>query len=186
MYWFLWYQNLLLPALLLRILYSLVRRKVLPYPNLQELREHRINVERAKQFSSTVTSRLVAAPTYDVQDVWRIVHDFHRSRKLKKAARAKANDAEGGDKADEGLKAEPNEPIFSEDSDAPETDIKRELLAIMNYVADLHERVKKCVKFGYPLAPLTAPIHNSIFLWRRPASSLLYGVVSSLKSHNTQ
>lgn len=158
MYWFLWYQNLLLPALLLRILYSLVRRKVLPYPSLQELRKHRIDVERAKQFSSTVTSRLVAAPTYDVQDVWRIVHDFHRSRKLKKAARAKANNAEGGDHTDEGLKAEPEEPILSEESNAPETDIKRELLAIMNYVADLHERVKKCVKFNHSFAPLTTLI----------------------------
>ena len=142
MYWLLWYQNLLLPALFLRILYSLIRRKVLPYPNLHELREHRADVERAKEFSATVTARLVAAPTYDIQDAWRVVHDFHRSRKLKKATRNKAKD---GDHPDEEPKMESEDPVPSDESDEPETDIKRELLAIMNYVADLHERVKKCV-----------------------------------------
>ena len=146
MYWFLWYQNWLLPALFLRMLYSLVRRKVLPYPSLQELREHRVDVERAKEFSATVTARIVAAPTYDIQDVWRIVHDFHRSRKLKKAARNKAKNAEDSDPPGEELKAESEEPALSDESDVPEADIKRELLAIMNYVADLHERVKKCVE----------------------------------------
>ena len=150
MYWCLWYQNWLLPALLLRILYSLVRRKVLPYPSLQELREHRLDVERAKEFSATVTARLVAAPTYDLQDAWRIVHDFHRSRKLKKAARDRAKSAEDGDhlRVGEELKTEPGESALSDESDVPETDIKRELLAIMNYVADLHERIKKCVDSG--------------------------------------
>ena len=131
-------------------MYSLVRRKVLPYPSLQELREHRLDVERAKEFSATVTARLVAAPTYDLQDAWRIVHDFHRSRKLKKAARDRAKSAEDGDhlRVGEELKTEPGESALSDESDVPETDIKRELLAIMNYVADLHERIKKCVDSG--------------------------------------
>ncbi|KAH9919070.1 uncharacterized protein B0H18DRAFT_1029023 [Fomitopsis serialis] len=159
-YWFLWYHNFLLPALVLRILYSLVRRKLLPYPNLQELREHRLYVERAKEFSATVTARLVAAPTYDVQDVWRLVHDFHRSRKLKKAARnnAKAETPLSDDVGDE-PEAKPEEPPLPEEVvETEETDIKRELLAALSYIADLHERVK------------------NIFLWRRPTSSLIYAV----------
>ncbi|KZT65162.1 hypothetical protein DAEQUDRAFT_731786 [Daedalea quercina L-15889] len=158
-YWFLWYQNFLLPALVLRITYSLIRRKLLPYPNLQELHEHRHDVERAKEFSATVAAQLVAAPTYDVQDAWRLAHDFYRSRKQKRAARdgGEAGNPVGDDNTDES-DVKPEEHMPSKDVDSVETDIKRELLAAFSYIADLHERIK------------------NTFLWRRPTSSLLYGV----------
>ncbi|PCH33659.1 hypothetical protein WOLCODRAFT_160244 [Wolfiporia cocos MD-104 SS10] len=149
-YWILWYHNLLLPALLLRILYSLIRRKLLPYPNLQELQEHRRQIEQAKDFSAVVVKTLVTSPTYDAQDIWQLVRDYNRARRVRKANNGSKNGQDTENSTDTTSKSCEGDK---------EVDIKRVVLALLNHVADLHERVK------------------NIFLWRRPNMSLLYGSV---------
>jgi len=151
------------------VLYSLIRRKWLPYPSLEELREHRRDVDRAKEFSVAITSRLVASPTYDVQDVWRLFRDLNHARKMKKAAKRneKGKDAENlhedpledeaailEENVETDDKVSPSDPKDNSD----EVDVKRAALSALNDIADLHERVK------------------NIFLWRRPSASLIYGM----------
>lgn len=160
-YWFLWYHNFLLPALILRVLYSLIRRKLLPYPNLEELRQHREEVIRAREFSAAITSRLVTAPTYDVQDVWSLIKDLNNKRKLKKAAKRENSDDSDSLAQDDRLSEEHAEGIKTSNDSTPlanDVDVKRTALKAVNDVADLHERVK------------------NIFLWRRPVSSVTYGL----------
>lgn len=159
-YWFLWYHNFLLPALILRVLYSLIRRKLLPYPNLEELRQHREEVIRAREFSAAITSRLVTAPTYDVQDVWSLIKDLNNKRKLRKAAKRENSDDSDSLAQDDHLSEEHAEGIkTSNDSTPPadDVDVKRTALKAVNDVADLHERVKKYVSvFSIRLASIEA------------------------------
>ncbi|KAL6309947.1 hypothetical protein BKA93DRAFT_722328 [Sparassis latifolia] len=163
-YWFLWYLNLLLPSLILRILYSLFRRKALPYPTLAELRRHWHEVELAKEFSVAVTVRLAAAPTHDVQDVWNLFQLYVHTRKSKKAAKSdvKASDSQPDDVGSvaEGVEVTPEEHTGPDDTqvDPDEPDAKAIALNAINEISDLHERVK------------------NTFLWRRPSSSVKYGI----------
>ncbi|KAH9950357.1 hypothetical protein B0H21DRAFT_785156 [Amylocystis lapponica] len=163
-YWFLWYHNFLLPALVLRILYSLVRRRILPYPSLTELRAHRQEVDRAKDFSSAVTTRIAAAPTFDAQDVWQLFQDLNRARKVKKAARDKAKSTNAseydlGTPGEEQDEIELTEDPTPEDTPINDVDVKRTAMSALNEIADVHERIK------------------NIFLWRQPTVSIMYGMI---------
>ncbi|KZT02693.1 uncharacterized protein LAESUDRAFT_729938 [Laetiporus sulphureus 93-53] len=162
-YWILWYSNLLLPALVLRILFALIRRKLLPYPNLEELRRHRRQVDDAEEFSANLISRFVQSPPHDAQDVYKIFRDFYRSRKMKKASSldAQRKAMESLDQDAVAIEADVDEEDTLHQSDpasSHESDVKRSVLAALNEVADMHERTK------------------NIFLWRRPALSVMYGM----------
>ncbi|GBE77961.1 hypothetical protein SCP_0108430 [Sparassis crispa] len=158
----------LLPASHVRvdvqILYSLFRRKALPYPTLAELRRHWHEVELAKEFSVAVTVRLAAAPTHDVQDVWNLFQLYVHTRKSKKAAKSdvKASDSQPDDVGSvaEGVEVTPEEHTGPDDTqvDPDEPDAKAIALNAINEISDLHERVK------------------NTFLWRRPSSSVKYGI----------
>ncbi|TFK41171.1 hypothetical protein BDQ12DRAFT_679017 [Crucibulum laeve] len=163
LFWTLWWYNLLLPALVMRIFCSLARRKLFPYPTLNELREHRQEIIRANEFGEQVSARLDTTSTFGMKEMWRLFKLFNKSKKNKVKAFAKDT---GRDQATEGLETDEDDGALHEDttvlenaSDGKEaTDLKRVALHSMNEVADLHERVR------------------NIFIWRRPASSRIYAM----------
>ncbi|OBZ78941.1 hypothetical protein A0H81_01105 [Grifola frondosa] len=168
-YWLSWYHDVLFAAIILRLLYALIRRKVLPYPNLAELREHRRQVDRAQEFGAAISMRLVASPAFGVKDVWHVFKDLNHSRKLKKAA--KASHPKNGENDGETIAVDPtseNTLIIEESTDsalqitqnqADDADLKRIGLHVLNEITDLFERIK------------------NIFLWRQPATSIMYGLI---------
>ncbi|KAF8078635.1 hypothetical protein FPV67DRAFT_1465909 [Lyophyllum atratum] len=158
-FWILWYHDLLLPCLLLRIFYSLVRRKIFPYPTLVELRNHRREISRAAEFGDQISDRLLASSSLGVKEMWRLFKVFNQTTKNKIKASAKATDILSG-VDDEGTPTQPEEVTVLDDSrDSQETrDMKRLGLEVLDEIADLHERIK------------------NIFIWRRPASSRVYGM----------
>ncbi|KAF7339482.1 RNA cytidine acetyltransferase [Mycena sanguinolenta] len=165
-FWSLWYQNLLLPCLFLRILYALARRRLLSYPTLAELRDHREEIERAAEFGQELSTRFSASSVLGVKELWRIFKVFNKPKraKVKKVAREKtrAHPPQDPLSDDQISEQEVNTVLDSEDENAQENDIKRAVLQALAELADFHERVK------------------NIFIWRRPASSRIYGLVLTL------
>ncbi|KAI5835560.1 hypothetical protein K523DRAFT_368238 [Schizophyllum commune Tattone D] len=185
LFWFLWLQDLLLPALILRILYALVRRRIFPYPTLEELRERRQEVQRADIFSAEVSKSLTASSRSGVKEVWRLFRVYNKTRKeLLKSKSPSGHSGEGkehghgksrsvtdllgevsgrtsGGAAAEVVEqadlADANEMVADETPE--EQDLKRLGLHILSDIADLHERVK------------------NLFIWRRPEASYRYGVL---------
>ncbi|KAJ7244787.1 hypothetical protein B0H12DRAFT_1128811 [Mycena haematopus] len=164
-FWSLWYQNLLLPCLFLRILYSLARRRLLSYPTLRELKAHRDEIDRAAEFGQELSTRFSASSVLGVKELWRIFRVFNKPKtaKVKKLARDKtrAHPPRDPPSDDQVSEQEINTVLDSEDpvENAQENDVKRTVLQALAEISDLHERVK------------------NIFIWRRPASSRIYGLV---------
>ncbi|KAJ6604639.1 hypothetical protein DFH09DRAFT_316597 [Mycena vulgaris] len=164
-FWFLWYRNLLLPCLFLQILYSLVRRKMFSYPTLAELRAHREEIDRANEFGNEMSTRFSASSTLGMKELWRLFKVFNKSKKakVKKLTADKSRDSRKAPQEPslDNLDQEINTVLDSEDPEetAQEKDFKRELLQGLAEISDLHERIK------------------NIFIWRRPASSRLYGMI---------
>ncbi|KAI0639428.1 hypothetical protein C8Q77DRAFT_1046741 [Trametes polyzona] len=164
LYWILWYHGLLLSALLLYVLYRLVRRKIHPYPSLAELRAHRSRIDRSHTFGSLLSARLAASPALGIEDMWHLFKDYQHTRKLKKAEKSalKAGWKDKGDADDAASihsvateQPEENHEATSEHVD--DEDLKRLGLFLLCEAADLLERIK------------------NIFLWRNPSASVFYG-----------
>lgn len=130
------------------MLYSLVRRKLHPYPSLDELRAHRTRIDRSHTFGAMLSARLATSPTLGVQDMWHVFKDYRRTQKLKKAAKAlhteeaagQADDAASMHSVDTEKLEQALEPAVEEIKDE---DLKRLGLLILSDVADLLERIKK-------------------------------------------
>ncbi|KAI9063089.1 hypothetical protein FKP32DRAFT_1652201 [Trametes sanguinea] len=169
LYWVLWYHGLLFSALILLLLYRLIRRKVYPYPSLAELRAYRSRIDRSQTFGTTLSARLAASPSIGVRDMWDLFKDYRRARKLKKGKSHKHGGSVSEDKTEASDTAsvhsvaterpEENHEGPAEEVDVKEEDLKRLGLFMLNEVADLLERVK------------------NIFLWRNPSASVFYGAV---------
>jgi GRAM domain-containing protein 4 len=122
---------------LFRILYSLLRRRIFPYPTLEELRQRRGERERAEIFGGVLSSRLNASSSVGVKELWRIYKVVHKGKrtKIKKAF----------NKSQPNLTDAPDEATVLDDEveTQQERDVKRLVLLILNGFADLHERLKK-------------------------------------------
>ncbi|KAF7320350.1 RAD21/Rec8 N-terminal domain protein [Mycena kentingensis (nom. inval.)] len=148
-FWTLWYWDLLLPALVLRILYSLLRRKLLPYPTLSELNAHRREIDRSNEFGRELTARFSATSSSGIRELWRIFRVFNKPKQSKIRGASQESlvpEQEAATALDSEKAAEA----------AQENDVKRLLLKVLADLADLHERVK------------------NIFIWRRSAASKRY------------
>lgn len=158
-FWMLWYHDVLLPCLLLRIFYSLVRRKIFPYPTLTELRYHRREISRATQFGNQISDELSASSSFGVKEIWRLLKIFIQATKHEVRLSSKATENPPAVQ-DSGVPAQPEEVTLVNDStNSQETrDMKRLCLEVLNEIADIHERIR------------------NIFIWRRPAASFVYGV----------
>ncbi|KAJ3857779.1 hypothetical protein EV368DRAFT_29378 [Lentinula lateritia] len=145
-FWVLWYYNLLLPTFFFRIFYALIRRKIFTYPTLMELKQRRKQVDKANELGEEISLRL-STSSFGLKEIWRISRIFTKSNKNKSNI--------GLENPNDGV----DDPTVLDNTkeSQKETDVKRAVLLAMNDVADLHERIK------------------NIFIWRRPASSKVYG-----------
>lgn len=135
--------------MVLRVLFALIKRWIFPHPSLEDLRRHREEVIRANEFGDQVSARLSAPSSTDVTEV---VHLFKLLKKRRnKTAKQKAKDVNSAHPTEEIGDA----PLRERDMAVPEdtvdkeeaADVKRTAIYALNEIADLHERVKKCVPF---------------------------------------
>ncbi|KAJ7071042.1 hypothetical protein C8F01DRAFT_1108817 [Mycena amicta] len=159
MYWTLWHYNLLLPSLVLRILYSLLRRKIFPYPTLTELIARREEIDRSNEFGREVTARFSATSSLGIRELWRLFKVFNKPKKAK--AKPLVDSNVDGDFHESLLDQEAATVLDSDKlkESSQENDVKRVLVKVFADLAELHERVK------------------NIFIWRRPASSRSYAII---------
>lgn len=142
-FWILWYHDGLHAAFLCHIIWRLLRRRFLPYPSLAEFQEKRQNATRARRFGDEIQRRL-SVSTLGPVEIWKLFRAYRAAApdKTKSTSVPKTNDE---NTVLEG--AEDSEEIRN---------LKRDLLHLLNVVADLHERV------------------NNILMWRRPAVTMRY------------
>ncbi|KAI0335244.1 hypothetical protein GY45DRAFT_1317167 [Cubamyces sp. BRFM 1775] len=169
LYWILWYHGLLFSGLMLCLLYPLLRRRLHPYPSLDELRAHRNRIDRSNTFGSMLATRLAVSPSLGVKDMWDLFRDYQHTRKLKKKAKEgrknelNEDDRNASDSASihsvATEKPEANHEVEDPTANVEEEDLKRLGLYLLSEAADLLERVK------------------NIFLWRNPSASVFYGTV---------
>ncbi|KAL4069631.1 hypothetical protein V8B97DRAFT_1918138 [Scleroderma yunnanense] len=166
-FWMLWYHDLLLAALLCRMLWCLLRYRLLPYPSLEELQAKRRNAAQARRFGEEIQQQL-STSTLGPVDVWRLFRYYNKvtpESNAKKSAKGKYPWAPewtmGG--LEQLFTVDPNgdKTILEHSEDSQEAlDLKRELLHILDIIADLHERIR------------------NILTWRRPAVTRRYVIVS--------
>ncbi|KAI8995656.1 hypothetical protein BD414DRAFT_456718 [Trametes punicea] len=174
LYWILWYHELLFSALILLLLWALVRRKLHPYPNLDELRAFRARIDRSQTLGEALSARLMGSPSLGIKDMWALFKDYRHAQKQKKAAKAHKETGSGDHENEENAGASDAASVCSVTTEKPDEDhevsigdevekedVRRLGLFLMNEVADLLERVK------------------NIFLWRNPSASVFYGAVLS-------
>ena len=149
LFWFLWYNGLLLTGLFLRVLYALFRRRFLPYPSLSELRQYRREVQLAESFSRNIILRVATSPAMNVKDMWSAFKEYRASKKkskndaLEKSAEIKVNTP------DIVFEDVPVSNDINVDGEEAVTDLLEEehlagpILHIANQISDIHERIKK-------------------------------------------
>jgi hypothetical protein len=122
---------------MLRILWSLIRRRLYPYPTLAQLRERRKEIAKAEEFGEGLSSRLTKTSKFGVRDAWKIFQDFRSTSGMNL-----------GPEHPEVLSAEdsvfeiPTVEALLEDTPSEQT-LLMLVLVMLNAVADLHERVRK-------------------------------------------
>jgi hypothetical protein len=155
-------------ALMLRIIYSFVRRRIFPYPRLSDLRNHREAVGRADYFSEQMTAK-ISSKGSNVTEVWKKIKKHIKQPSL--------TDSSKDSDRDSIISQEQDATVLDNGLDEDEMkDIKQDLLWIMDEVADLHERVQKWVPHQ-PSRMYNTLTHFSLFIWRKPWASRKYGMV---------
>lgn len=71
-FWFLWFHDLLLPALVFRIVFGLLRRRLSAYPALKELQERRHDTTQALKFGEAIQQRL-SVSTLGPLELWHLL-----------------------------------------------------------------------------------------------------------------
>ncbi|KAG1749977.1 uncharacterized protein EDB91DRAFT_1235401 [Suillus paluster] len=150
-FWVLWLYDLLLPALMFRILWEMLSRRLFPYPTLESLQMRRNDSERAREFGDEIQERL-SATSIGPKEIFQLFQSYRHTAKSKIKSVAKDTGAPSPSSDDEAA------TVLDDDSQE-EQDIKRDLLHLLNIVADVHERIK------------------NIFIWRRPAVSQRYAII---------
>lgn len=137
MFWFLWFHDLLLPALVFRIVFGLLRRRLSTYPTLKELQERRQETARALKFGEAVQQRL-SVTTIGPVDIWRFFKLYKSGGKDK--AKSVVTDTS---KFLSGPIMTPAITFICSVETDEEENLKRDILFALNELADFHERVKK-------------------------------------------
>ena len=135
--------------MVLRVIFALLKRRIFSHPSLEDLRRHREEVISANEFGDQVSARLSATST-DVTEVIYLFKLFKKTRN--KTAKQKAKDMNSAHPTEETGDAS----LREQDMAVPEVtvdkeeaaDIKRTAIYALNEIADLHERVRKCVLFS--------------------------------------
>ncbi|KAG7450529.1 uncharacterized protein BT62DRAFT_1001342 [Guyanagaster necrorhizus] len=144
-FWILWYHDLLCPAFFLRIFYALVRRRIFPYPTIDELRERLREVDRASKLGDAISTRLSTSPSFGVKDMWRLFRIVNKPRKAKtKKASAEPGYQDAPESIDCNATIKDETTVLDDETETQEErDIKHLGLHVLNAVADFHERMKK-------------------------------------------
>ncbi|KAF8622483.1 hypothetical protein AX15_006999 [Amanita polypyramis BW_CC] len=151
-FWTLWWYNMLLPAFFLRILYSLIRRRIFSYPSYIELQEYHQRLDKAAEIGDDLSARLTST-TFGIRDIWKLYKHY-----VKPAKRSKGMDGSQVTANNVGLDQGTPMPDEAEER-RRSIGMKSEILYSLNLIADFHERVK------------------NLFIWRDPVSSRLYGSI---------
>ncbi|KAI6132839.1 hypothetical protein EV401DRAFT_223235 [Pisolithus croceorrhizus] len=165
-FWILWYHDGLLAAFLCRIVWCLLRRRFLPYPSLAEYQEKRQNATRARRFGDEVQRRL-SVSTLGPVEIWKLFRAYRAATQdktkhlLKDKLQDKPDQTNGGSASVPEADGENTVLEGAEDSEEIQN-LKRDLLHLLDIVADLHERV------------------NNILMWRRPAVTRRYCILLSV------
>jgi hypothetical protein len=122
--------DLLLPALLLRILVALLMSRMHPYPSLETLQKRRQDALEAERIGERLEERLVVSSAGPITELIRFGRLIARSRK-KKASSMVTPEPIGGD------------PYNRAEDVKEETDMKRAALSAVNSISDFHERIRK-------------------------------------------
>jgi GRAM domain-containing protein 4 len=134
--------------LVLRIFLALLNRRIFSHPSLEDLRRHREEIICANEFGDQVSARLSASST----DVTEVIHLFKLLKERRnKTAKQKAKDKNSAHRTEEigDVPLRERDMSVPEDTDKEEAaDIKRIAIYALNEIADVHERVKKCVPFS--------------------------------------
>ncbi|OJA21507.1 hypothetical protein AZE42_05107 [Rhizopogon vesiculosus] len=156
-FWVLWLYDFLLPALMVRILWEMLSRRFFPYPTLETLQMRRKDSKRAREFGESIQERL-SASSIGPKEIFQLFKSYKSAAKSKLKSVAKDPDAtpSGNDTCEDETAT-----VLDEDSQE-EKDLKRDLLNLLNSLADIHERIK------------------NIFMWRRPAVSKKYAVILAI------
>jgi hypothetical protein len=156
-FWVLWWHNLLLSSLFLRIFFAIIRRKIFPYPTVQELHQRRKEIGRSNAFGRTVQAHLTPSSPFGLQELWRIFKIFNKPKvdKAKNIINDKVKVQEGiqsdnnleGERINGSVDQTPGEAVTvldgSDDAAKQDGDAKRAILQMLSDIADLHERIKK-------------------------------------------
>ncbi|KAF9044548.1 hypothetical protein BDZ89DRAFT_1059025 [Hymenopellis radicata] len=152
-FWMCWYYDSLIPAFLLRLFYSLVRRRIFPYPTLEELRARRQDMQRADDFGNLVSSRLAASSSLGVKEMWRLFKVVNKGKKTKIKKVFSQPQSSPVDRDDDTT-------VLDNDVETKEErDLKRLGLQLLTGLVDLHERIK------------------NLFIWRRPQASRIFAAL---------
>jgi GRAM domain-containing protein 4 len=124
---------------MLRILWSLVRRRIFPYPTLVELRQRRSEVAKAEEFGEGITARLTKTSNFGVRDAWKVVQNFRSLSDLNLSMGKQEDSASSPDDS--------SPAIGMTEATLSETPSEQHLLMLalmlLNAIADAHERVRK-------------------------------------------
>lgn len=152
---------MLLPALLLKIVYTLFIRRLVQYPTAKELRGRRQRAAEAealgaafekssKNWFSAAATATSSGLDLTVMDIWRMLRGISENKKVK--AKAKAAEILSATVEDEEVSPEELSKLerrairqAKEDLKAREEqeDWKRAAVSAIGDIADLHERVNK-------------------------------------------
>ncbi|KAF9015150.1 hypothetical protein BDQ17DRAFT_1229312 [Cyathus striatus] len=156
LFWTLWWNDLVLPALVLRTLYAICRRKVFPYPSVSELRKRQEEISQAGKFGDQVTARLSSSSgTFGAKEMWRLFRliTHGKTDKLQLSQKDKRKEINEDTEVIENVS---DDVTIIEDPADEAGDFKRFGLQCLTDLADFHERVR------------------NLFIWRRPVSSRTY------------
>jgi hypothetical protein len=131
----------LFPALVGRILFSLVRRKIWPYPSLEELRNHRQEINEADKFGEMMTAKMSSSSV--ITEMWRLFRLADQTMSITRKRRGKVKETMHVDES--GSQSATREDKFVMETSREERDIKRYGLFLLDETVDLHERIRKYV-----------------------------------------
>ena len=145
-YWVLWINNLLLPSLVFYALYILLDRRMHPYPSLEQLREHRGNIDKADEFGEELQARLTSTAPFGLLDAWKTFRVYNKSRIRKTKEKMKQSDDAASMISIETTVTDDDTPADDSVEKSQGHEIKALGLEALCELVDGMERLKKYVK----------------------------------------
>ncbi|KAJ3544104.1 hypothetical protein NMY22_g2902 [Coprinellus aureogranulatus] len=170
-FWFLWWNNLIVPAILSTMLVGLLKRGIFPYPSLEDLKEHHRRISEADEFSEHISHKISPSSTLDIKELYRL-YRLANSDWQKKFKKTKSHKASGSNTDASASRTsltlsrssadyhEATEPVHTDEAtilDEPETtteslELRRYILYAFIELADFYERARNIAIWRHPTA----------------------------------